>query len=55
MKGVLVRIGIDSTCGGWNAPLDPRTGRFAYVPIPEGDDACRTVSYLHRLNFERPR
>lgn len=38
MKGVLVRVGIDSTCGYWNAPYDPKTGRFVYVPIPEGDE-----------------
>jgi hypothetical protein len=36
MKGLLVRIGIDQAYGGWNAPVDPRSGRFAYVPIPEG-------------------
>jgi hypothetical protein len=35
MNGLLVRVGIDSTSGGWNAPVDPRTGRFVYVPIPE--------------------
>ena len=35
MKGFLVRIGIDSVYGRWNAPVDPNTGRFVYVPIPE--------------------
>lgn len=35
MRGLLVRIGIDSTCGSWNAPVDLSTGRFVYVPIPE--------------------
>src|SRR5262245_42967877 len=34
MKGLLVRIGIDQTYGGWNAPVDA-DGRFVYVPIPE--------------------
>jgi Nucleotide modification associated domain 3 len=34
MKGLLVRIGIDQTYGGWNAPVDAG-GRFVYVPIPE--------------------
>ena len=38
MKGVLVRVGIDATCGYWNAPYDPQTGKFVYVPIPEGDE-----------------
>lgn len=34
MKALLVRIGVDQTYGGWNAPVDPE-GRFVYVPIPE--------------------
>jgi len=36
MKGLLVRVGIDQAYGGWNAPVDPGTLEFAYVPIPEG-------------------
>lgn len=35
MKGLLVRIGIDSAYGKWNAPCDPRSGEFLYVSIPE--------------------
>jgi hypothetical protein len=35
MNAILVRIGIDHSFGGWNAPVDPTTGRFVYVPIPE--------------------
>jgi len=34
MKALLVRIGIDQSYGGWNAPVDAE-GRFVYVPIPE--------------------
>lgn len=34
MNGILIRIGIDQTYGGWNAPVDA-DGRFVYVPIPE--------------------
>lgn len=37
MKAVLVRIGVDQAYGGWNAPVDPASRRFVYVPIPEGD------------------
>ena len=33
--GLLVRVGIDSACGSWNAPVDLATGSFVYVPIPE--------------------
>lgn len=35
MKGLLVRVAVDQAYGGWNAPVDPDTGRFVYVPIPE--------------------
>lgn len=35
MKAILVRIGVDHSYGGWNAPADPNSGRFVYVPIPE--------------------
>ena len=36
MRGVLVRVGIDQAFGHWNAPVDPQTGEFVYVPIPDG-------------------
>ena len=35
MKAILVRVGVDHSYGGWNAPADPVTRRFLYVPIPE--------------------
>lgn len=35
MKGYLVRIGIDQEYGRWNAPVDPETGEFVYLPIPD--------------------
>jgi hypothetical protein len=35
MKGVLVRIGIDSTDGCWNAPVRKASREFAYVTITE--------------------
>ena len=34
-KVLLVRVGIDSSYGRWNAPVNPFTYEFAYVPIPE--------------------
>jgi len=37
MKGALVRIGIDQTYGKWNAPINPKTNEYVYVPIPEHD------------------
>lgn len=35
MKGLLIRVGVDHSYGGWNAPADPKSGRFVYVPIPD--------------------
>lgn len=35
MKAILVRVGADQVYGRWNAPVDPRSGDFVYVPIPE--------------------
>lgn len=36
LRAYLVRVGIDQAFGGWNAPADPLTNDFVYVPIPEG-------------------
>jgi Nucleotide modification associated domain 3 len=35
VKGLLVRVGIDSTDGSWNAPMRLISGEFAYVTIKE--------------------
>lgn len=35
MQAFLIRVGIDQTFGGWNSPVNPDTGEFVYVPIPE--------------------
>ncbi len=35
MKAILIRVGVDQTYGQWNAPVDPESGHFVYVPIPE--------------------
>lgn len=35
MRAYLVRVGIDQAFGKWNAPIDPGTGDFVYIPIPE--------------------
>ena len=47
MKGLLVRVGIDTTCGNWNGPVDQETNNFVYVPIPENRDAAHD-------GYERP-
>jgi hypothetical protein len=49
---LLVRVGADQTEGGghWNAPIDPESGQFVYVPIPESkplrDGFARPYSML---------
>src|SRR4051794_27452947 len=35
MRAYLVRIGVDQAFGGWNAPMNPDTNEFVFVPIPE--------------------
>jgi len=44
MKGVLLRVGCDSTLkgGNWNAPIEMQSLQYAYVPIPAHED-----SYQH--------
>jgi hypothetical protein len=41
VRATLVRIGIDQAYGAWNAPVDPATNEFVYVPIPEGSNALQ--------------
>jgi hypothetical protein len=36
VKGLLVRVGIDSTDGSWNAPMRLTSSEFAYITIAEG-------------------
>jgi hypothetical protein len=37
-KGLLMRVGIDQTYGGYNAPINPITNDYMYLPIPQGAD-----------------
>lgn len=63
MKALLVRVGVDSTYGRWNAPMDLSTGEFIYVPIPEKRERIRhgcerpydeVRSPLHEFGVELP-
>ncbi len=47
MRALLVRIGVDKTAGGWNAPLSPASLEFVYVPTPEarGQEFLRTHGF----------
>lgn len=45
MKGLLLRVGIDQTFGQYNAPINPLTNDYLYMPIPQGqgkDDPQQT-------------
>lgn len=44
MAGILLRVGVDSAAGGWNAPCR-EDGRFCYVPIPDGRTSDRGPAF----------
>jgi hypothetical protein len=48
VRGLLVRVGVDLTFGGWNAPVDPDTGAFVYVSIPEDARFARGMATPYR-------
>lgn len=52
MKGVLIRVGIDSTSGEWNSPVDPTTKDFVYVPIPE-EEKDRPVHTNYTIDYSQ--
>jgi hypothetical protein len=35
MRAILVRGTVDHSYGRWNGPVDPKSGQFVYIPIPE--------------------
>ncbi|MFI3188172.1 hypothetical protein BCS42_02285 [Crenothrix sp. D3] len=37
-KGLLMRVGIDQTYGNYNAPINPSTNDYMYLPIPQKKD-----------------
>lgn len=41
-KGLLMRVGIDQTYGGYNAPINPITCDYMYLPIPQGKDEFKS-------------
>jgi len=51
MKALLVRIGIDLTYGNWNAPVNPDTLEFVYVPIPE-EHSNKTIRPGYEKSYE---
>lgn len=54
-RAVLVRVGIDLTSGGWIAPVNPSSGEFAYVPIPENEGKAVVPGYERTYDeFKKP-
>ncbi|HEY3931878.1 MAG TPA: hypothetical protein VGM58_05855 [Verrucomicrobiae bacterium] len=51
-RGLLVRVGIDSSCGEWNAPCDIQSGSFTYVPIPESKEQHASLA-THYDEFQK--
>jgi hypothetical protein len=45
MKAILVRVGVDQAYGAWNAPVNPETGEFVYIPIPDGPAKAYTRGF----------
>lgn len=49
-KGLLMRVGIDQTYGKYNAPINPITNDYVYMPIPQDGaifNAGMETSYAH--------
>lgn len=40
-KVLLIRVGIDQTFGNYNAPINPDTNEYIYMPIPQSADNFR--------------
>jgi hypothetical protein len=55
VRAMLVRIGIDQAYGDWNAPVDPESNEFVYVPIPEGVKAPQHPTWRRRTQLSNPR
>lgn len=41
MRAALIRVAVDQAYGAWNGPVDPGTGEFVYVAIPEPERFAR--------------
>jgi hypothetical protein len=50
MNALLVRVGADRSLGGgsWNGPVDSKTGKFVYVPIPENRDVYPALKRFYK-------
>jgi hypothetical protein len=50
MKALLIRIGVDKKAGKCNAPVNPKTGEFVYVPIPDSKKKQYTRGDRHQYS-----
>lgn len=51
MKGILVRIAVDSSYGNWNAPVNPGNNDFVHIPIPENES--HTFKKYHVFKYDQ--
>src|SRR6266487_3102257 len=56
MRAILVRVAVDKSWKGghWNAPVDPESGQFVYVPIPEKDGTPFLPGLAYGYNLMMP-
>ena len=52
-NGLLLRVGIDSASGGWNAPCRA-DGSFCYIPIADGEPGGRGAQFDHTYDEFSP-
>lgn len=52
-SGILLRVGIDSKDGNWNAPCR-EDGRFCYVPVTDGNYAYRSPAFKRYFSEFEP-
>ena len=45
-KGLLMRVGIDQTYGKYNAPINPETNDYLYIPIPDKNEDKTTYHQI---------
>jgi len=50
MRAILVRIGVDHAYGAWNAPVNPATCQFVFVPIPDGPKKTYAAGFARKYD-----
>lgn len=53
-KGILIRVGIDQTFGNYNAPMNPETNDYIYMPIPQSSRTFRSGMLTSYMDIKEP-